>query len=82
MQQLDTPAREKREIAVKVAVVETPTANPTHLFGWLPIVWTRVLFPVPAPHAEACCWPAVVLLFVMSGLLLYPCMSFSLSAAP
>ena len=75
MEQVETPVR---RMAVKVAVVETTAPAPTHLFGWLPIVWTRVLFPGAAPPTEPCCWPAVVLLFVMSGLLLYPCMSFHL----
>src|SRR2546423_771192 len=61
-------------VAVKVTTVETPT----HLLGWLPMLWTRVLFAGPASPQQALrAWP-VAALFVLSGALLYPCVSFHL----
>ena len=61
-------------VAVKVATIETPT----HLIGWLPILWTSVLFPGPRPSTGSMgVWP-IGALFVLSGALLYPCVSFHL----
>ena len=78
MQQLETSTRRPPEVAVKYTVVGAPEQTPTHLLGWQPIVWTRVLFPGQAAAPETGRRPAWVLLFVMAGLLLYPCMSFHL----
>src|SRR5438270_13289677 len=57
-----------------------PTAGPptSSLLAWLPFLWSRVLFP-GAAHAE----PAVrlgslFLLWLIPGVLLYPCLSFHL----
>lgn len=61
-------------LAVKVATLRTPTT----LLGWLPVVWTRVLFAGPAPHVEAWRIGPAVLIFLASGLLLYPCLAFPL----
>lgn len=61
-------------VAVKIAAVETPT----HLLGWLPLLWTRVLFAGPAAQPESWrAWPSVFI-FLASGMLLYPCVSFPL----
>lgn len=78
MQELETLSRTSPDIAVKFTMVETPANSPTTLFGWLPIVWSRVLFG--GRHAESCVvsWPAFALLFGISGILLYPCVSFPL----
>jgi 4-amino-4-deoxy-L-arabinose transferase-like glycosyltransferase len=64
--------------AVKIMTVETPACAPTHLLGWLPIVWTRVMFAGPAPAPTPWRWTPFVTLFVLSGALLYPCLSFHL----
>jgi 4-amino-4-deoxy-L-arabinose transferase-like glycosyltransferase len=61
-------------VAVKVTTVETPT----HLVGWLPIVWTRVLFAGAAEGPTPLrAWP-LGQIFLLSGILLYPCLSFFL----
>jgi 4-amino-4-deoxy-L-arabinose transferase-like glycosyltransferase len=61
-------------VAVKVTTVTTPT----HLIGWLPVVWSQVLFPGAAPGAAPMAWRPFAFLFILSGVLLYPCMSFHL----
>ena len=71
MQDVETPTR---IVAVKLTTVETPT----HLLGWLPIVWTRVPFAGPAAAPTPLRAMPFVLILVLSGLLLYPCMSFHL----
>src|ERR1700687_3542117 len=65
-------------LAVKFTTVETPARTPAHLLGWLPIVWTCVLFPGSMPALRLWRWKPLALLFAISGLLLYPCLSFHL----
>lgn len=65
-------------VPVKVATVETPAETPTTLLGWLPIVWTRVLFAGRPADLTPMCWRSFVILVVLSGALLYPCLSFHL----
>ena len=77
MQELETPSR-TLPVAVKFTTVETPTNAPTNLIAWLPIVWSRVLFGGPHAAPSPLTWPAFALLFVTSGVLLYPCMSVQL----
>ena len=74
----ETMERPTRAFAVKLTTVQLPAHAPTNLLGWLPIVWTRVLFPGAIPAPETWRWKAFALVFAMSGLLLYPCMSFHL----
>ncbi len=63
----------------KYVEVRTPANTPTHLIGWLPIVWSRVLFGgTPASAPGAWHWQPFAILFVLSGVLLYPCVSFYL----
>lgn len=74
MQETETNTRVPPTVAVKIATVETPT----HLLGWLPMLWTRVWFAGPAARFEPLrVWPSVFI-FLVSGVLLYPCMSFPL----
>jgi 4-amino-4-deoxy-L-arabinose transferase-like glycosyltransferase len=76
VQETDTITRTPPAVTVnvKVATVETPT----HLLAWLPMLWTRVLFAGPAAQPTPWrAWPSV-LIFCVSGVLLYPCMSFPL----
>jgi hypothetical protein len=54
------------------------TDSPRSLLGWLPFLWSRVLFPGPSLPAEAVRARALVLLLVLPALLLYPCLSFRL----
>ena len=77
VQQLEIPER-KPIIAVKFATVETPEQTPTHLLGWLPLLWTHVLFPAGRPAPGPWHWQPFIVLFLLSGLLLYPCVSFHL----
>ena len=51
---------------------------PPALIAWLPHLWTRVLFPGHTPADAALRWPALILLLVLPGVLLYPCLSFHL----
>ena len=68
MQEAETTTRMPRTKAVvKTATVETPT----HLLGWLPMLWTRVLFGGPAAPTPWRAWPSMFI-FVVSGILLYP----------
>ena len=74
MLEIDTSLRILPVVAVKFTTVETPT----HLLGWLPIVWTNVLFAGPrAAVTSAQTWP-LMQIFLLSGILLYPCVSFPL----
>lgn len=57
--------------------VKTATATaPTHLLGWIPLFWSQLLFPGSAPSSEPVSWRRAAIVCVLSGLLLYPCMSF------
>jgi 4-amino-4-deoxy-L-arabinose transferase-like glycosyltransferase len=51
---------------------------PRTLRSLIPQVWRHILFPGDSPAAEPARWPALLLLIVVPGLLLYPCMSFHL----
>jgi 4-amino-4-deoxy-L-arabinose transferase-like glycosyltransferase len=78
VQEIETSPRTMPVIAVKFTTVQTPT----HLVGWLPIVWTRVLFAgLYQPETQATgpwrAWPTIQI-FLLSGVLLYPCLSFDL----
>ncbi len=57
-----------------------PTAPlPSHsLLAWFPYLWSRVLFPGPAPVRAPVRWQAVALLLLLPGALLYPCLAFRL----
>src|SRR5436190_16608296 len=51
---------------------------PRSFVSCLPFVWSRILFPGAARDHTACRRPALLLLLLLPGLLLYPCMSFYL----
>jgi hypothetical protein len=51
---------------------------PRTLRSLIPQVWRHILFPGDSPAAEPARWAALLLLIVVPGLLLYPCMSFHL----
>jgi 4-amino-4-deoxy-L-arabinose transferase-like glycosyltransferase len=53
-----------------------PPSLPRTLAGWLPFLWTRVLFPGPSCSAQAWCGRSLVLLLAVSAALLYPSLSF------
>lgn len=78
MQEVQSPPRLPSNVSIKVTAVETPAETPATLLGWLPIVWTRVLFAGPMADVPPLCWRSFLILFVLSGALLYPCMSFHL----
>jgi 4-amino-4-deoxy-L-arabinose transferase-like glycosyltransferase len=48
------------------------------LFAWLPILWSRVLFPGTLSAPACVRWRGLLLLLVLPGTLLYPCLSFRL----
>ena len=74
MQYVASIERTTSVVAAKVTTIEVPT----HLLGWLPIVWTSVLFAGPVTVPTAWRFKPFALLFAASGLLLYPCLSFHL----
>jgi len=78
VQQLEAPRQSTAVSAVKYLALIAPERPPTHLLAWLPLVWTRILFPGRSSDPRVWRPQAFVLLFVLSGLLLYPCMSFHL----
>jgi 4-amino-4-deoxy-L-arabinose transferase-like glycosyltransferase len=54
-------------------------AAPRSLAGWLPLLWTRVLFPgAPARESGPVRPRALAALLVLPAILLYPCLSFRL----
>ena len=74
MQEIETNSRTTPLVAVKFTTVETPT----HLLGWLPYLWINVLFAGrPTPSTSKTAWP-LIQIFLLSGILLYPCVSFPL----
>jgi hypothetical protein len=54
-------------------------AAPRSLLGWLPVCWSRVLFPGMAPGTCTPCHPiALLILIVLPACLLYPRLGFRL----
>src|SRR5947209_5550986 len=51
---------------------------PARVVDWLPFLWARVLFPGAAGRPGAWRWRPFALVFIVSGVLLYPCLSFPL----
>jgi 4-amino-4-deoxy-L-arabinose transferase-like glycosyltransferase len=62
--------------AFRRASVAAP--RPQSVLAWLPYLWSRVLFPGAAPQAGPWRWQPLLALAVLSGGLLYPCLSFYL----
>src|SRR5436853_530012 len=56
----------------------TATPVPTGVLGWLPFLWSRVLFSGTADPSGGCTWRSVLLVLVVPAALLYPCLSFAL----
>lgn len=56
----------------------TPTNLASPLPGCLRSIWRNVLFPGATPASGPCRWQALLLLIVLPGALLYPCLSFRL----
>ena len=77
MRQLEVPAP-AAEPAIKYTEARTPDTAPTHLLGWLPIVWSRILFGGEPTPCTPWRWRSALAILFLSGLLLYPCMSFAL----
>jgi hypothetical protein len=51
---------------------------PRSILACVPELWSRVLFPGRVDGRTACRLPALLLLLILPGLLLYPCLSFYL----
>jgi 4-amino-4-deoxy-L-arabinose transferase-like glycosyltransferase len=51
---------------------------PRSVLSWLPFIWSAVLFPGKAPERDSGRASALLLLMVLPGVLLYPCLSFHL----
>ena len=54
------------------------TPLPTGVLGWLPFLWTKVLFPGTAEPAGPWRWRSLILPLIVPAVLLYPCLSFAL----
>lgn len=74
MQGLDTPTPQIDGVAAKADTITTPT----HLLGWVPILWSKVLFGGEVPVVGSVRRRDLALLLIVPGLLLYPCLSFHL----
>jgi len=60
-------------------LVAAPAAQlPRSLPAWLPFLWSRVLFPGTKRPDSAVRWRSLLLLLVLPGALLYPCLNFHL----
>src|ERR1051325_196834 len=71
---IDTPSRIHPAVRINITTVETPS----NVLGWIPVFWSSVLFPGQFPHtAVHGLWP-LIQIFLLSGMLLYPCLSFPL----
>jgi hypothetical protein len=63
---------------------DSPNANlplspwPRSLLACLPLLWQQVLFPGKTPRSTPPRWSALLVLVVLPGVLLYPCLSFLL----
>lgn len=55
-----------------------PQTTPGSLSEWLRFLWSRVLFPAPFESRDNLRWSSLLLVMFLSGLLLYPCLSFHL----
>jgi 4-amino-4-deoxy-L-arabinose transferase-like glycosyltransferase len=55
-----------------------PAATPSSPAAWLPFFWSRVLFPGPTAAPGRLRGWALLLLLVVPGALLYPCLAFHL----
>lgn len=64
--------------AVQPTSSPAPTPRAPALLTWLPYVWSRVLFPGSAEPAGSVRWRVLLLLLLLPGALLYPCLSFYL----
>src|SRR5579871_5133208 len=53
-------------------------AAPRSLAAWLRMLWANLLFPGAPAGGARLRWGALLLLVVLPGLLLYPCLSFHL----
>src|SRR6266699_806421 len=54
----------------------TPKSFPPSLLAWLPLLWSGVLFPGTTTDRSAIRRRSLLLLFILPGILLYPCFSF------
>jgi 4-amino-4-deoxy-L-arabinose transferase-like glycosyltransferase len=79
------PCQEARQAPIQpgpaaFTQTEQPTEDlpPRTVLSWLPFLWSRVLFPGRAEPATTRCWLPLLILFLASGALLYPCLSFFL----
>jgi 4-amino-4-deoxy-L-arabinose transferase-like glycosyltransferase len=57
---------------------EAPSCSQPAFLSWLPYLWAHVLFPGSAADAARVNRRTLLLLLILPGLLLYPCMSFYL----
>src|SRR5438552_561827 len=55
-----------------------PPALPGSILACVPLLWARVLFPGPTPAPGPWRRSALLLLLLLPGLALYPCLSFHL----
>ena len=63
---------------MELTVAAGPEAWPRSLSALPRHVWSRMLFPGPAPHTQPWRWSSLLVLLLLPACLLYPCMSFYL----
>lgn len=74
MQQLEIPERLNNPMTARVTTIHAPN----HLAGWIPVIWSQILFPGAAPRNAEFRWRSFAVVFVLPALLLYPWLSFHL----
>src|SRR4051794_17696234 len=73
-----------RSVSAAKATVQQPANSPAEellprtLPTWLRLLWSRVLFPGHTELVSAWRWTPILILCLVSGALLYPCLSFYL----
>jgi 4-amino-4-deoxy-L-arabinose transferase-like glycosyltransferase len=58
--------------------MDATVSPPSSIWAWLPWLWSRVLFPGPSSAAGERPRLSALLLLLLPGLLLYPCLGFRL----
>jgi hypothetical protein len=76
--QEEPPAAPDRHAAPGSARAADGGALPTGVLDWLPFLWGRVLFPGEAAQRGDWGWGPFLAVALLSGVVLYPCLSFHL----
>src|SRR5437773_139984 len=88
----EIPAAQTKVLSLRQRADKSPVADapgspcslqaeallPRTVLGWLPFLWSRVLFPGSPDRPAVWSWRPLLLLLVVAGAQLFPCLSFYL----